>query len=68
MAKVTKIIASKSVRISKNYNSLEANYGMEVELDDNDDFKAVKEHVLETIDNELAKQIQELDATLTQLA
>lgn len=62
--KVAQIEFSKSVKISYNYNSVSAQYGMVVNLDENDDpeeiAKLVAEKVTSLVKFEVRKELRSL--------
>ena len=58
--KIKELTVSKGVKVSVNYNSITVNVSLTVEVDENEDVKAVREELSQMINNfiddELVKQ------------
>jgi hypothetical protein len=56
--KIKEITIGKSFKISKNYNSLEANLSMTIEIDENDQYEQIIEDTYKLIEIKCKEQLK----------
>ena len=55
--KIKKITLGKSIKLSRNYQSVEANFGVEVEIDEKDDINSIIGMLSDSIEKQLKIEI-----------